>query len=87
MAHCKQALKRIRQSEKLRICRKSVRNEIKTLSKKITDLVTKKDEQARVLFQQAVSKIDKAAKTQVIHPNNASRKKSRLTARLKKLAA
>ena len=79
MAHCKQALKRIRQSEKRRIQGKSVRNEIKTLVKRITDLVTQKDgTQARALLGSALSKLDKAAKAHVYHRNAADRRKSSL---------
>ena len=79
MATHKSAIKRIRQSEKLRVQRKSVRNEIKTLTKKINELVAKKDEQqARGLFVQAISKLDKAAKTHIYQRNAADLRKSKL---------
>jgi small subunit ribosomal protein S20 len=80
MAHCKQALKRIRQSEKRRIQGKSVRSEIKTLVKRISDLVTQKDgTQARALLGSALSKLDKAAKAHVYHRNAADHRKSSLS--------
>ena len=86
MAHCKQALKRIRQSEKRRIRGKSIRNEIKTLNKSIADTVAKKDPtQAKELLVLAVSKIDKARKVHIYHRNAAARWKSKL-ARLANLA-
>ena len=79
MAHCKQALKRIRQSEKDRVVRKGVRSEIKTIAKQLAELVAKKDEgEARNLLQQAISKLDKAAKNHVYHRNAADRRKSKL---------
>jgi small subunit ribosomal protein S20 len=79
MAHCKQALKRIRQSEKTRIRGKSVRNEIKTLTKNIADSVARKDaDGARKLLVQAVSRIDKARKVHIYHRNAAARWKSKL---------
>jgi len=39
-------------------------------------------EQAKELLVKAISRLDKAAKKGVIHPNAAARKKSRLTRRL-----
>jgi small subunit ribosomal protein S20 len=88
MAHCKQALKRIRQSEKQRVVRKSVKNEIKTLTKRIVDLVSKKDaENAKKLLRTAVSKLDKAAKTHVYHRNAAARRKSSLVRLVNKVLA
>ncbi len=88
MAHCKQALKRIRQSEKHRIARKSVRNEIKSLTKRLDESIAKKDEpQARALFVQVISKLDKAAKTHIYHRNAADRRKSKLARILNTLSA
>jgi small subunit ribosomal protein S20 len=88
MAHCKQALKRIRQSEKQRVVRKSVKNEIKTITKRIVDLVSKKDaENAKKLLKAAVSKLDKAAKTHIYHRNAAARRKSSLVRLVNKVLA
>ena len=88
MAHCKQALKRIRQSEKLRIRRKSVRNEIKSITKRINELVGKKDQQnAQVLFKDAISKLDKAAKIHIYQRNAAARRKSKLARLMNTLSA
>ena len=46
---------------------------------------SKNTDQAQTTYRTLASALDKAAKTQVIHPNTASRKKSRLAARLKSL--
>ena len=79
MAHCKQALKRIRQSEKRRLRGKSTRAEIKTITKKLTDAVGRKDgAEARTLLQLVISRIDKAKKVHIFHANAANRHKSKL---------
>ena len=80
MAHTKQALKRIRQSERRRIRGKSIRNEIKTIAKNIAEAIARKDEaEARKLLQTAISRIDKASKVHIFHRNAADRRKSKLT--------
>ncbi len=78
MAHSAQARKRSRQSDKARIRNKSVRNEIKTLTKTLNEKVSAKDvEGARALFQSVVAKLDKAARSHVFHRNTAARQKSK----------
>lgn len=61
----------------------SIKSRLKTLEKAYLELVTsgKKNEAASTL-RQVSSAFDKAAKAGVIHANNASRKKSRLSAQL-----
>jgi small subunit ribosomal protein S20 len=77
MPHSAQARKRVRQSEKLRIRNKSVRSEIKTLTKALQEKVAAKDvEGAKALFRKVVSTLDKAAKVNVYHRNATARKKS-----------
>ena len=64
----------------------TIKSRLKTLEKAFLGLAAtgKKDEAAATL--RAVSAaFDKAAKTGVLHPNNASRKKSRLASRLAQL--
>lgn len=79
MAHSKQAKKRIRQNEKNRIRNKSVRSEIKTLTKAFSEKVKAEDtEGARALLSKVTSKLDKAAKTRVYHKNAVARRKSKL---------
>lgn len=79
MAHCAQALKRFRQSEKRRIRNKSVKNEIKTLTKRLREKVAAKDTAgAQELARTIQSKLDKAAKRHIFHKNTAARGKSKI---------
>jgi small subunit ribosomal protein S20 len=88
MAHSKQALKRVRQSEKARIQRKSQRSEIKSIAKQLSELVAKKDaDSAKALLRKALSKLDKAAKVHVYHRNAAARRKSKLARLVNSVAA
>ena len=78
MAHTKQALKRARQNERLRIKNKAMRSEIKTQVKAVRAAIASKDEAALAAAVQVTqSKLDKAAKRRVLHPNAAARLKSR----------
>ena len=79
MAHSKSAKKRIRQNEKQKMANKTVRSTSKTAEKNVLEAV--KDEnldRAKAQLTTALQKIDKSAKQNIIHFNNASRKKSRL---------
>lgn len=79
MAHSKQALKRARQSERLRATNKSMRSDMKSHLKALDDAIASKDQKA-IAAQARItqSKLDKAAKKRVIHRNAASRIKARL---------
>lgn len=58
---------------------KSVRSSTKSSITKAEKLIaSKKGEDARAAVTEAISSLDRAAKKKVIHPNTASRKKSRL---------
>ncbi len=79
MAHCKQARKRIRQNEKNRVANKAKMSAIKTGLKAVMAAVQAGDKpKAQVLAVKACTTIDKAAKTHVIHKNNAARHKSQV---------
>ena len=79
MAHCAQARKRTRQSEKARIRNKSTRSEIKTLEKTLEEKLKATDvEGATALFRTVISKLDKAAKNHVFHRNAVARQKSKV---------
>lgn len=79
MAHCAQARKRTRQSEKARIRNKSTRNEIKTLEKTLEEKLKAKDaEGAQAIFRTVISKLDKAARNHVYHRNAVARQKSKV---------
>ncbi|MEW6744372.1 MAG: 30S ribosomal protein S20 [Planctomycetota bacterium] len=80
MPHSKQAKKRLRQSAERREQNKAVGSAMKSAIKKVFKLTEAGDlEGARKLLPLAMKKIDKAAKRQVIKPNNAARKKSRVS--------
>lgn len=77
MAHSKQALKRVRQSERNRLANKAKLSRLKSSMKSLLKLVADGDKQKASAMLPAVCKvIDKAAQTKVIHKNTAARRKS-----------
>jgi small subunit ribosomal protein S20 len=79
MAHSKQALKRARQNERLRAKNKAMRSDMKSHLKALDAAIASKDQKAITAQARLTqSKLDKAAKNRVLHPNAASRLKSRL---------
>ena len=79
MPNIASAKKRMRQNEKRRLHNRALKSEAKTLKKRVAAAVEAKDlARAREEFKRAASKLDKIAKSKVIHRNNASRKKARL---------
>lgn len=84
MATSKQSQKRIRTNEKTRIANKAVRGAMKTAVKQVISAT--EPAAAREALVAAMKKLDKAAKSGVIHKNAASRRKSRLARRLNALA-
>ena len=86
MAHTKQAKKRIRQNEKHRDRNRTLKSEIRTNSRKVTEAAEREDRPAAEQALKLVTKnLDKAAKNNVFHPNCAARKKSRLARMVNKL--
>jgi small subunit ribosomal protein S20 len=84
MANTRSAAKQARASLRRQANNKSIKSRLHTLEKKFLAAVdAKKAADANALYRELSSALDKAAKTRVIHRNNASRKKSRLSARLK----
>lgn len=91
MANTKSALKRVKIAERNRLRNRSYSSAVKTLMKKYFSAVetyaANPTPEQRVAVQQhmaaAYSKIDRAVKCGVLHPNNGARKKSRLAKRLK----
>jgi small subunit ribosomal protein S20 len=77
----KSAEKRLKTSEKANIRNKAIKSRIMTLLKKTE---TSSDEAS---LKEAVSFLDKAARKGTIHPNKASRIKSRLTRQVQKKAS
>ncbi|MBR8837418.1 MAG: 30S ribosomal protein S20 [Stigonema ocellatum SAG 48.90 = DSM 106950] len=91
MANTKSALKRSKIAERNRLRNKAYKSAVKTLMKKYLTAVEKyaanpdPELKQEVLDHMSVaySKIDKAVKRGILHPNNGARKKSRLAQRLK----
>lgn len=86
MPNTKSAERRMHSSARKHLHNESIKSRLKTLEKTFLAVVTagKKDEAAAAL-RAVASAFDKAAKTRVLHTNSASRKKSRLSARLARL--
>ncbi|GHT45539.1 30S ribosomal protein S20 [Planctomycetales bacterium] len=86
MPNIKSAKKRLRQNiatrDRNRSSRSFVRNRCKNVVKAIT---TGNIDEAKELFRQAVKVLDQAGAKRIIHKNAAARKKSRLSAMIKKL--
>ncbi len=86
MANTKSAQKAQRQAERRAARNQPVRSAIRTFVKKASAAIAVGEEQAATAVREAVSALDKAAKKGVIHRNAASRRKSRLMARLHALS-
>ncbi len=81
------ALKAHRQSDKHAAHNVGIRSAIRTIARKVESAVAAKDAKtAKGLLNEAFSAWDKAAKTGIVHWRAASRKKSRLAARVGALA-
>ena len=88
MANIKSAIKRARQNIKLRQRNASSRSMYRTYIKNVLKAVEAgNQEAARAAFAKAQPVIDKAAGKGLIHKNKAARIKSRLSARVKAMAA
>jgi len=88
MANTRSAAKQARASLRRKAHNHAIKSRLHTLEKKFLAAVSaKQSPEATTAYRAVVSALDKAAKTKVIHHNVAARKKSRLTARLKSLAA
>ncbi|MBU0466027.1 MAG: 30S ribosomal protein S20 [Proteobacteria bacterium] len=84
----KSAKKRMRQDKKRNLSNKSLKSEVRTSIKKLSERIEGKNlEEAKVSLNKTVSLLDKAAKKEIIHKNAASRKKSQLTSKIKQIAA
>ena len=87
MANIKSAKKRIEVIDKKTLRNKMIKSKVKTVIKKVEAAIAAGDkEAARANLLVAISEINKAASKGVYHKNNASRKVSRLTAAVNKMA-
>ena len=83
----KAAWKDLRKNLKRRRRNTAVKSELKTLSKNLEKLISSQVKaEAEKLYRIVASKLDKAASTNILHKNTASRKKSRLMRKLSKIA-
>lgn len=76
MAHHKSALKRIRSSETKRLRNKYYLKTTRTFIKKLKN--SKDKAEAQELYKKVSSLLDKLAKRNIIHKNNAANKKAKL---------
>ena len=80
----KKALRGSLRKQEFNLARKTaIKNGLKKFAKLIAE---KKADEARKLLPEIQKALDKAVKTRLIKKNNASRKKSRLSAALKKIS-
>lgn len=87
MANIKSAKKRIEVIDKKTLRNKMIKSKVKTVIKKVEAAIAAGDkEAAQANLLVAISEINKAASKSVYHKNNASRKVSRLTAAVNKMA-
>jgi small subunit ribosomal protein S20 len=92
VANIKSAVKRIQIAERNRLRNKSYKSAVKTLMKSYFSAVSSYAanptpelmQEVQQRMSSATSKIDKAVKRGVLHPNTGARKKSRLARALKK---
>lgn len=78
MPNIKSAIKRVKTSEARKAHNATVKSTMRTAVKKADAAIVINDENAKVLFNNAASQLDKAAQKGLIHKKAAARKKSRL---------
>ncbi len=87
MPNKKAAIKSLRQDKKKNLRNKAVMSELRTLTKNTRIVLAKNNrEEADVLLKKLESKLTKAAKSDVIKKNNASRRISRLRTQWSKIS-
>ncbi|MEN9206257.1 MAG: 30S ribosomal protein S20 [Thermostichales cyanobacterium SZTDM-1c_bins_54] len=93
MPQIKSAIKRVKIAERNRLRNKATKSAVRTLSKKALAAIAKLQSQQASLeevqkaMSLAYSRIDKAVKTGVLHPNTGARRKARLARNLNKVIA
>lgn len=86
MARNPSAMKRHRQSEVRRLRNRAAKSTIRTFTKKAVAAAEQGDFDAATKYEKVVqSLVDSAAKGSTMHKNSAARRKSRLSARIRKL--
>ncbi|HWV35422.1 MAG TPA: 30S ribosomal protein S20 [Thermomicrobiales bacterium] len=88
MANSKSAEKRILVNERRRLRNRPYRSAARTLVKRAEMAINAGDQEAaQTAVVKAVSMLDRAASKNVVHPNNAARRKSRLMAKFNGMGA
>ncbi len=88
MAHSRSAKKRVRQTIKRTLRNRSRKTRIRTFVRRAEEAIAAGDpETARAAFVKAESELRKGVSKGVLHMNTAARKISRLSRRVKMLAA
>ena len=88
MANTKSAKKAARQAERRTLVNKARRSRVRTYVRKVEEAIASGDKQAAaVALREAQPEIMRSALKGIIHRNTASRKISRLSARIKALGA
>ena len=88
MANTPQSKKRARQGEKRAAVNKSRRSRIRTYIRKVEEAIASGDAaNAKAALQEAQPELMRGVTKGVLHKNTASRKMSRLAARVKAMAA
>lgn len=86
MANSPQARKRIRQNEKQRLHNKQQKSRCSTAVKKTVQAIENNLlDEAKQLFKECTSLLDRLAGKNIIKKNTAARKKSRIARKIKKL--
>ena len=81
------SLRTDRASKRKHLQNLKVKQELKKTLKKFQTLISAKSlEESKTMPKKVFSLLDKAAKKKILHPNTASRKKARLSLRLRKSA-
>lgn len=87
MPRRKTSIKKSRTDKRKHLRNLKVKQQLKKALKKFQSLLAAKNSaEAKTFLKTVFSQLDKAAKKEIIHPNTASRKKSRLSRRLNKAA-
>ena len=88
MPNSRSAAKRLRQNAVLQQRNKAIKSAMKTQIKTVMTAVSEGDfEKADAEYRAAAKKLDRAGARGIIHRNTASRKKSRLSAAIRKAKA
>jgi small subunit ribosomal protein S20 len=86
MPNIASAKKRLRQNKIRRDRNRANRSRVRNMCKKVLKAVAEGNvEQAETSFAEAIKALDKAGSAKLIHRNTADRKKSRLSAMIRKL--